>query len=55
MKRDEEEKEHGVISFAVYKYYFKSIGMILCTLTFLFLALMQGKHYYYYNFLKIVY
>ena len=43
IKRDEEEKEHGVISYSIYMFYSKSIGLVLCFLTILFLALMQGR------------
>lgn len=42
-KKDEEEKEQGVINYKVWKYYCLSVGVLLCTLTILFLALMQGK------------
>ncbi|RNA35298.1 multidrug resistance-associated 7 isoform X5 [Brachionus plicatilis] len=40
-KKDEEEKEHGVINYHVWKYYCLSVGILLCSLTILFLALMQ--------------
>nr|APD26503.1 ATP-binding cassette transporter subfamily C member 10 protein [Brachionus koreanus] len=40
-KKDEEEKEHGVINYRVWKYYCSSVGILLCSLTVLFLALMQ--------------
>lgn len=43
VKRDEEEKEHGVISFMIYEYYCKSIGVVLSILTIVFIILMQGK------------
>lgn len=42
LKKDEEEKEHGIINYIIYKYYTKSVGIIMCILTILFLALMQG-------------
>lgn len=38
---DEEEKEHGVISFKVYKHYCKSVGYFLTIFTLLTLTLMQ--------------
>nr|QUF59457.1 ATP-binding cassette transporter Abcc10 [Brachionus angularis] len=40
---DEEEKENGVISYIVYKYYCLSVGLLLCFLTILFLFLMQAS------------
>ncbi|CAF0839220.1 unnamed protein product [Brachionus calyciflorus] len=40
-KKDEEEKEHGVISYKVWKYYCVSVGVLLTFLTILFLVLMQ--------------
>lgn len=42
LKRDEEEKEHGVINSTVYSFYTKSAGVFLCCLVILSLALMQG-------------
>lgn len=42
-KKDEEEKEHGVINYQVWKYYCLSVGILLCSLTVVFLALMQSK------------
>jgi ATP-binding cassette subfamily C (CFTR/MRP) protein 10 len=42
-KRDEEEKEHGVIDYRVYKYYIYAVGIFLTVLTVLFLIMMQGK------------
>jgi ATP-binding cassette subfamily C (CFTR/MRP) protein 10 len=42
-KRDEEEREHGVINSRVYKYYVFSVGMALSMFTILFLVLMQGR------------
>ena len=42
-KKDEEEKEHGVINYQVWRYYCLSVGVLLCSLTVLFLALMQSK------------
>jgi ATP-binding cassette subfamily C (CFTR/MRP) protein 10 len=38
---DEEEKEHGVINFKVYKHYCKSVGYFLSIFTILTLTLMQ--------------
>ena len=42
-ENDEEEKEHGVISYRVYKYYCLSIGVFLTFIVFVSLLLMQGK------------
>lgn len=50
-KQDEEEKEHGVISLIVYKYYTFSVGIILSILTIVFLFLMQGD----FNFKEKIY
>lgn len=47
MKREEEEKERGVISRVVYKFYAKSVGYFMCTLVILSLFLMQGIRFYY--------
>jgi ATP-binding cassette subfamily C (CFTR/MRP) protein 10 len=41
-ENDEEEKEHGVISWRVYKYYCLSIGIFLTLVVFLSLFAMQG-------------
>ena len=41
-ENDEEEKEHGVISWRVYKYYCLSIGVCLTFIVFLSLFAMQG-------------
>nr|QNH67891.1 ATP-binding cassette transporter subfamily C member 10 [Brachionus rotundiformis] len=40
-KKEEEEKEHGVINYQVWKYYCVSVGVLLTSLTIIFLALMQ--------------
>jgi len=42
-RQDEEEKEHGIISLKVYKYYCLSIGIFLCVLTLISLSLMQAS------------
>jgi ATP-binding cassette subfamily C (CFTR/MRP) protein 10 len=42
-RQEDEEKEHGVIHFQVYKYYCLAVGLCLTFLTLLTLLLMQGK------------
>ena len=55
-RQEEEEKEHGVINFQVYKYYCLSVGLVLTFLTLLTLALMQSKIIFFNlkNFLIII-
>jgi ABC-type multidrug transport system ATPase subunit len=48
-KKEEEEKEHGVISYSVLKYYLKSIGLGMVLLTIFSLAFMQGIFYIRFN------
>lgn len=45
-RQEEEEKEHGVIHFQVYKYYCLAVGLCLTFLTLLTLLLMQGMLVY---------
>ena len=42
-RQEEEEKEHGVINFQVYKYYCISMGVCMCMFTLISLACMQGS------------
>ena len=42
-RKEEEEKEHGVIEYKVYKYYCLAVGVCLSVLTIVFLVMMQGK------------
>lgn len=42
-RQEEEEKEHGVIDFKVYKYYCLAVGVFLTLMTLLALTLMQSK------------
>jgi ATP-binding cassette subfamily C (CFTR/MRP) protein 10 len=41
--KNDEEKEQGLISFKVYKYYCVSIGIMLASLVFLIMIFTQGK------------